>query len=127
MTDQCVVNKACISKLEKWRASTLSQVIENWENIDDDVKQEFSTVNDMYCGKHLVLNIQEYAGSALCKWERIEVEDGKIGCDKKLPWNHNKGESASLLTVRSEHIEDVLASHKSCLAIVPWPKNLKSY
>ena len=65
MTDRCIVNKAYISKLEKWRASALPQVVTNWAEIDDNVKQEMSTINDMYCGKHLVLNLQEYAASAL--------------------------------------------------------------
>ena len=60
-----------------------------------------ATINDLYCGKHLVLNLQEYASSALCEWEQIEAGDGKIGREKTTLWKRNKTDSASLLTVRS--------------------------
>ncbi|XP_072040335.1 uncharacterized protein [Amphiura filiformis] len=100
MTDRCIVNKAYIEKLEKWRAKALPQVTENWEDIDDDVKQQMLTINDMYCGKHLVLNLQEYAASALFEWEIIEAGENKLGREKKVLWSRGK-ESATLLTVRS--------------------------
>ena len=76
------------------------EVTENWELLSEDVKQELATMNDLYCGKHLVLNLQEYAASALCEWEKIEAEDGKIGREKKLLWNRSKSESASLIILQ---------------------------
>ena len=101
MTDRCIVNKAHITKLEKWRSSILPKVTENWDELDDGIKQEMCTINDLYCGKHLVLNLQEYAAGALCEWEKIESQDGKLGREKKLLWNRSKAESATILTVRS--------------------------
>ena len=55
----------------------------------------------MYCGKHLILNLQEYASAALNAWEKIESGDQKIGREKKLLWNRRKNASASMLTVRT--------------------------
>ncbi len=77
MTDRCVVNKAYITRLEKFRAAALPQVTKNWQQIDDNVKQRLSTIYDLFCGKHLVLNLQEYAGSALYELENIEAGEGK--------------------------------------------------
>ena len=65
------------------------------------IKQKLSTINDMYCGKHLILNLQEYASAALNEWEKIESGDQKIGRKKKLLWNRSKNASASMLTVRT--------------------------
>ena len=129
MTDRCIVNKAYITKLEKWRAAALPQVTDNWEEIDDDVKHQLSTINDLFCGKHLVLNLQEYAASALYEWERIEADDGKLGRENKMLWSRGK-ESATLLTVRSfcnllgpecdeqsgmvEDFKSVLKTHHQC-------------
>ena len=58
-----------------------------------------TTVNDLYCGKHVVLNLQEYAGSALDDWEAVESGGGKIGREKHLLW-HRK-DSATLLAIRT--------------------------
>ncbi|XP_033646385.1 uncharacterized protein LOC117305613 [Asterias rubens] len=129
MTDRCIVNKAYITKLEKWRAAALPQVTDNWEEIDDDVKHQLSTINDLFCGKHLVLNLQEYAASALYEWERIEADDGKLGRENKMLWSRGK-ESTTLLTVRSfcnllgpecdeqsgmvEDFKSVLKTHHQC-------------
>ncbi|XP_041481824.1 uncharacterized protein LOC121428993 [Lytechinus variegatus] len=101
MTDRSIVNKLYINKLELWRSNILPQVIENWESLDDGVKQEIATINDLYCGKHLVLNLQEYSASALCEWEKVEANEGKLGREKQVLWNRSKTESASLLAVRS--------------------------
>ena len=101
MTDRSIVNKCYITKLEKWRASVLPEVMANWEELDEEVKQELATLNDLYCGKHLILNLQEYAGSALCEWEVIEADGGKLGREKKVLWNRSKTESGSLLAVRT--------------------------
>ena len=101
MTDRCVVNKCYVQKLEKFRASILPKVTENWADIDEETKQHLATINDLYCGKHLVLNLQEYASAALIEWEKIESCNGKLGREKKLLWTRQKGESASLLAVRS--------------------------
>ena len=46
-----------------------------------------TSINDFYCGKHLVLNMQEYAGDALKEWEQVESTTGKLGLEKHLPWS----------------------------------------
>ena len=87
--------------LEKWRSSILSKVTKKLDELDDDIRQEMCTINNLYSGKHLILNLQEYDATALCEWEKIESQDGKLGHEKKLLWNSSKAESATILTVRS--------------------------
>ena len=99
MTDRCVVNKRFVTLLEEWREKTLSKVIHNWDALSDTVKTNMMTVNDLYCGKHVVLNLQEYAGAALYDCESVESAGGKIGREKHLLW-HRK-ESATLLAIRT--------------------------
>ena len=59
-----------------------------------------TSINDLYCGRHVILNLQEYAGAALYDWENVETSGGKVGREKHLMWNRGK-ESATLLAVRS--------------------------
>lgn len=90
MTDMCVVYKCYVQKLEKFRASVLPKVTDNWADIGEDLKKQLATINDLYCGKHFVLNLQEFASAALLEWEKIESSNGKLGKEKKLLWTRLK-------------------------------------
>lgn len=98
MTDRYIVNKKFVQLLEVWREKTLPKVTENWDKLSEEVKENMTSVNDLYCGKH-VLNLQDYAGAALYDWEMVESSGGKIGREKHLLWKR-KSESATLLSVR---------------------------
>ncbi|XP_072048132.1 uncharacterized protein [Amphiura filiformis] len=100
MTDRAVVNKAFVRKFGEWRANVLPNVFPQWEELSENVRVELVTINDLYCGKHLVLNLQEYAASALNEWEKVESGGGKLGRERHILWNRGN-ESASLLAVRS--------------------------
>lgn len=95
-----IVNKKLVRLLEQWREETLPKVVDNWEELSDETKENMKCVNDLYCGKHVVLNLQEYAGSALSDWEVVEADGAKLGREKHLLWNRGK-ESATLLAVRT--------------------------
>lgn len=56
MTDMCVVNKCCVQKLEKFWASVLPKVTDNWADIGEDLKKQLATINDLYCGKRYTLS-----------------------------------------------------------------------
>ena len=74
MTDRCIVNKKFVKLLvEAWREKTLPKVVANWEKLSDETKANMSLVNDLYCGMHLILNFQDYAGAALKEWEQVEA------------------------------------------------------
>lgn len=73
-------------------------MVENWHELSDETKEKRESVNDLYCGKHVVLNLQEYAGSALSDWELVNSDGAKLGREKHLLWNRGK-ESATLLAV----------------------------
>ena len=46
--------------------------MENWDSLSDELKVNMTSINDLYCGKHVILNLQEYAGAALSEWENVE-------------------------------------------------------
>ena len=71
MSDRAAVNKAYVRKLGEWREQILPNIVENWGSLSDEAKQEMIEINDLYCGKHLVLNLQEYASTALYEWEKV--------------------------------------------------------
>ena len=100
MTDRCIVNKKLVRLLEDWREKTLPKVVESWDSLSLEIKENMTAINDLYCGKHVVLNLQEYAGSALSDWETVESSGGKLGREKHLLWNRGN-KSATLLAVRT--------------------------
>ena len=55
--------------------------------------------NCAVCGKHLVLNSQDYAGADLKEWEQGESDSDKLGREKNVPWSHK--ELATFLEIRS--------------------------
>ncbi|XP_033632036.1 uncharacterized protein LOC117293722 [Asterias rubens] len=99
MTDRCIVNKKFVQLMQEWREQTLPKVTANWESLSDETKANMTTINDLYCGKHLVLNMQDYAGAALKEWEQVESTTGKLGREKHLPWSRK--ESATFLAIRT--------------------------
>ena len=99
MTDRCIVNKKFVELLEQWRKEALPKVMEHWDTLSDSVKDNMTIVNDLYCGKHLILNFQEYAGVALNEWEKVEVNGEKLGREKFLNWSRK--ESATFLAIRT--------------------------
>ncbi|PIK53027.1 hypothetical protein BSL78_10088 [Apostichopus japonicus] len=98
MTDRCVVNKKFVQLLEEWRE--VLQETTNWDELSEEVKDAMTTINDFYCGKHLVLNLQDFVGAALKEWEQVESTTGKLGREKHLPWSR-KSESATFLAIRA--------------------------
>ena len=99
MSDRASVNKAFVKKLGEWREKILPNIIADWDDLSEQAKKEIIEINDLYCGKHLVLNFQEYSATALYEWELVE-SDGKLGRKKHLLWDRKK-ESATLLAIRS--------------------------
>ena len=65
----------------------------DWDKLSEDLKESMTTINDLYCGKHVVLNLQEYAGAALsdCRnllrqvGQRLEEKSICLGIGKNVP------------------------------------------
>ena len=68
----------------------MPNVISNWDKLSAETKTNMTAINDFYCGRHLVLNLQDYAGAALKEWEQVESDSGKLGREKHLPWSTNR-------------------------------------
>ena len=79
MTDKAAVSQTFVQKFSEWSANVLPNIFPNWNEMSENVKDELSTINDVCCGKYLILNLQEHASSALNEWEKVECKDGQFG------------------------------------------------
>lgn len=70
--------------------------LESLNSISAKVKDRMTSINDLYCGKHLVLNKQEYEAAALNDWEVVESGGKKIGREKHRVCHMHLGHSNSL-------------------------------
>ena len=59
-----------MQKFSEWGAYVLPNIFPHWNDLSQDIKDELITINDVYCGKHLILNLQEYASTAVNEWEK---------------------------------------------------------
>ena len=59
------------------------------------LKKSMITGNDLYSGKHVVLNLQEYAGWALNDWEAVESGGDKMAAEKSTLASERTGYNIS--------------------------------
>ena len=92
MSDRHIVEKNFNILLEDYRSDILPKVIESWEQMTPEEKLSVSTLNNFFCGLHLLVGMADVAASTLLEWESTYFE-GPVGA-AALPRNFcSKSES----------------------------------
>ena len=52
--------------------------------MSEEMKDTMTAINDFYCRRHLVLNLQDCVSAALTEWEQVKSATGKQGREKHL-------------------------------------------
>ena len=69
MSDRHIVEKKFNELLEDYRCDILPSVIESWETMTPDERSSMSTLNNFFCGMHVLVGMADAASSALLRWE----------------------------------------------------------
>jgi len=73
MSDRHIVQKNFNELLESYRSEILPHVIASWKDLSSDEQQQVSSLNNFFCGLHLLVGMADTASSVLCHWEAANV------------------------------------------------------
>ena len=99
MSDRHIVEKYFNSLLEEYRLQVLPIVIDNWVDLNVEEQQSISTLNNFFCGLHLLVGMADTASSTLLQWELSHFE-GSVGA-ATLFGGVKKSESGIIRLVRT--------------------------
>ena len=75
MSDRHVVQKKFNVLLEEYRTEILPEVETRWSRLSEEEKESLSTLNNFFCGMHLVVGLADTAASTLMEWEDLQFKE----------------------------------------------------
>ena len=99
MSDRHIVEKSFNSLLEGYRLEVLPSVIDNWDKLSVDEQQSITTLNNFFCGLHLLVGMADTASSALLEWELTHFKES-VGAAALFGIN-KKSESGVIRLIRT--------------------------
>ena len=71
MSDRHIVEKNFNKLLEDYRAEVLPVVVSNWSALSIEEKVNFTSLNNFFCGMHVVVGLADTAAAVLLEWEKM--------------------------------------------------------
>ena len=69
MSDRHIVQKNFNSLLEDYRSQILPNVVSNWDALSVQEQGELASLNNFFCGMHVIVGMADTASSTLHQWE----------------------------------------------------------
>jgi len=73
MSDRHVVQKNFNELLQSYRLQILPDVVSSWCELSPEEQQQVSSLNNFFCGLHMIVGMADTAASVLCHWEATSV------------------------------------------------------
>lgn len=74
MSDRHIVEKNFNQLLEDYRGCILPELVKSWDQMTLDEQTSMTTMNNFFCGMHLIVGIADVAASTLVLWESSHFE-----------------------------------------------------
>ena len=74
MSDRHIVEQKFNELLEDYSSNILPTVIESWETMTPDEQNSISTLNNFFCGMHVLVGMADSASSVLLRWETAHFD-----------------------------------------------------
>ena len=100
MSDRHIVEKNFNSLLQSYRMEVLPSVVDNWAELGKDEQQGISTLNNFFCGLHLLVGMADVSSSTLLQWELTHFE-GTVGAAALFGSTTRQSESGIVRLVRT--------------------------
>lgn len=78
MSDRHIVQKNFNCLLEEYRALILPEVITSWHDLSSEEQQSMSSLNNFFCGLHLLIGMADTAASTLLQWEATHFSEDPV-------------------------------------------------
>lgn len=69
MSDRHSAEKLFSKMLSEYRANILPDIVSDWSGMSEDEKEQFTRMNNFYCGLHFIVGLAEAAEATLKVWE----------------------------------------------------------
>ena len=69
MSDRHIVQKNFNELLQSYRLQILPDVVLSWPDLSPEEQQQVSSLNNFFCGLHMIVGMADTAASVLCQWE----------------------------------------------------------
>ena len=99
MSDRHIVQKKFNSLLEEYRGNVLPEIIEGWEDLGDEERNNLKKVNEFFCGLHYVVGLADQAESCLKSFEKLVYGSRLVG--SLAHGSYSIGESGTLRLIRT--------------------------
>ena len=63
-----IVQKNFNSLLEDYRAEILPSMVDNWDKLTTAEQDHFSSLNNFFCGTHILVDMADTTASSLLTW-----------------------------------------------------------
>ena len=74
MSDRHIVHKKFNSLLEEYRSQLLLSIVDDWALLSLAEKDHLSSLNNFFCGMHVLVGIADTTSSTLQQWETAHFE-----------------------------------------------------
>ena len=102
MSDRAATEKKFQQLLENYRKEILPIVIEGWEEINEEEKKACGSMNNFFCGLHILVNFADVCSEALLKYENSVQGDNDVNQDDdEEPQKIKQNESGTLRLIRT--------------------------
>ena len=100
MSDRHIVEKNFNSLLQSYRMEVSPSVVDNWAELGEGEQQGISTLNNFFCGLHLLVGMADVASSTSLQWELTHFE-GAVGAAAHFGSTTRQSESGIVRLVRT--------------------------
>lgn len=78
MSDRHSAEKLFNDLIHDFRAGVLPTIIENWDHLHESEQEQFSRMNNFFCGLHFVVGLADAAEEAVKLWESNVIPEEKV-------------------------------------------------
>ena len=100
MSDRHIVQKKFNSLLEDYRAEILPSMVDNWDELTTAEQDHFSSLNNFFCGMHVLVGMADTTSSSLLTWEKTHFET-PVGAAAAIHGVNQTSESGIIRLVRT--------------------------
>ncbi|XP_066266664.1 myosin-10-like [Branchiostoma lanceolatum] len=95
MADGAASQKKFNRMLEAYRAEILPEVVNGWDDLNEEEQQQFKEMNHLYCNLHALIGFATYSDEALTKLEEVwRKQYGPLGVEDLAEFQDGSGEYA---------------------------------
>ncbi|XP_072177862.1 uncharacterized protein [Diadema setosum] len=101
MSDRHVAEKKFNELLKEYRQNILPEIVDGWEEMNSDEKEQFKSMNNFFCGLHYVVGLADYASKTIQAWEKMIFGDDRVGAESLSGMHVESGECGTVRLVRT--------------------------